>query len=100
MLAAALALGIGGFALEMAVGAHFAPLRHLAARSALANLVISIAFTWVLSALFGASGVTLMTASMIGTILSLITYRLIGAAKYVQQNRPRLRGRSYFPRRD
>ncbi len=79
MLLTAVLLGIASYWLEMAAGAKLKPLRHLATSSVVGNISVSIGFTWLLSTLFGANGVTVLTASILSTLLSLLTYRLIGA---------------------
>ena len=79
MITSAVLLGIASWILEMAAGAKLKPLRRLASSSVIGNIGVSIGFTWLLSMLFGASGVTVLTASILSTLLSLLTYRLIGA---------------------
>ena len=79
MLLTAVLLGIASYLLEMAAGAKLKPLRHLASSSVVGNIGVSIGFTWLLSTRFGANGVTVLTASSLSTLLSLLTYRLIGA---------------------
>ena len=101
MLLTAVLLGIASYLLEMAAGAKLKPLRHLASSSVVGNIGVSIGFTWALSMLFGASGVTVLTASILSTLLSLITYRLIGAVhsakSYKLTRRGRIRRRTTIP---
>lgn len=76
MLLFALVLGVMAYGFEILVGSIFKPLRFLAQRSILINLLLSLGFTSFLAVLFGATGLTVMTAALVSALLSIITYRL------------------------
>ena len=73
---------MGSWLVEMVLGAKVRPLRHLAAYNVLTTLGVSLFITSLMSAIFGAKGVTVLTASILSAVLSTITYRLLGVASY------------------
>ena len=75
-------LGVGSWLVELVLGAKVRPLRHLAAYNVLTTLGVSLFITSLMSAIFGAKGVTVLTASILSAVLSTITYRLLGVASY------------------
>lgn len=98
-------LGVGSWLVEMVLGAKLRPLRHLAAYNVLTTLGVSLFITSFLSAVFGAKGVTVLTASILSAVLSVITYRLLGVAQYgrnitnrTRTRRDRIRRRFKIPR--
>lgn len=87
-------LGVGSWLVEMVLGAKIRPLRHLAAYNVLTTLGVSLFITSFMSAIFGAKGVTVLTASILSAVLSTITYRLLGVAHYGRKLKSNYRTRT------
>jgi len=76
MLTFAVVLGLVAWGAEMLLAHQVPYLRALCRRSILFNMITSLFITATLAAFFGASGLIVMSASLLSCLLSVLTYRL------------------------
>ena len=77
MLGYALTLAIASFAFEMLIASKIPVMRVLAKENVLINLTISLAISYAIGTMFGAIGLTAMTAAIISTLMSIPGYHIL-----------------------
>jgi len=77
MLGYALTLAIASFAFEMLIASKVPLMRMLAKGNILINLAISLAISYAIGTMFGAIGLTAMTAAIISTLMSIPGYAIL-----------------------
>lgn len=63
-------------AVELAIVAQFRWLQDLAERATIIGMLLSLAVSWGIGALFGAAGMVIMTAAVTSTVITMFIYRL------------------------
>lgn len=84
MLVIAIMLAICSLVIEFLVASKSLRLRRCIAKSTLANMCFSLFVSWLLGAIFGASGVTVLTAAMLATASSVGIYRVLNGATHTK----------------
>jgi hypothetical protein len=77
MLGYAITLAIASFAFEMMIASNLPTMRKLAKSNLLVNLSISLAISYAVGTIFGAAGLTAMTAAIISTLMSIPGYQIL-----------------------
>jgi len=77
MFGFAITLAIASFALEMLIASKVPLMRQLAKNNILVNLAISLGLSYVIGTMFGAIGLTAMTAAIISTLMSIPGYQVL-----------------------
>jgi hypothetical protein len=77
MLSFAIILAFVSFIFEMLIASKFPIWRKLAYSSKLANLALSLLLSYILGIAFGAAGLTVMTAALLSTLMSIPGYNYL-----------------------
>ena len=85
MLMVAIMLAICSLFIEFLIVSKIPRLRRAIAHSTLINLASSLAISWMLGAIFGAKGVTVLTAAMLATASSIAIYRVLNSPGYIKE---------------
>lgn len=85
MLMVAIMLAVCSVIIEFLIVSKIPRLRKAIAHSTLKNLASSLAISWMLGAIFGAQGVTVLTAAMLATASSVAIYRVLNSPAYIKE---------------
>jgi|TARA_R110002167_G_scaffold52840_9_gene152080 Na+/H+-translocating membrane pyrophosphatase len=85
MLVVAIMLAICSLVIEFLIISKSPRLRLKVTQSTMWNLATSLTIAWFLGAVFGAKGVTVLTAAMLATASSVCIYRVINGATHIKE---------------
>ena len=74
-------IGVVCFIIEILIGTTIPVIRRLARDHWLINISLSILLTWILTAMFGAAGLTVAFAAIVSLALSSVYYRIYWVIK-------------------
>lgn len=77
MFGFAITLAIASFLVEMMIASKVPLMRQLAKNNLLVNLAISLGLSYIIGIMFGAIGLTAMTAAIISTLMSVPGYAFL-----------------------
>lgn len=77
MFGFAMTLAIASFLVEMMIASNIPLMRQLAKNNLLVNLAISLGLSYIIGTMFGAIGLTAMTAAIISTLMSVPGYAFL-----------------------